>query len=136
MTDTRLSVYNVLDYHKKKYLDYDELKIFCDDNGLEAVKKVKEGVFEYTSINELHELTKMKYDNTNNQIEGLIFRLKTNWWVGVSKSLKNNNENNDECNIEFGARFSFKIINNDYLINKHGEENLKMGLVRESETKR
>ena len=94
------AVFNIYDYQDKKYLDYDALCAFCKENSLPMVEVIVEGDNFNYSLSELKELSKGNYKNTKNPREGLVFRLKSNWNDLVFK------------------RFSFKIINDDYLLNK------------------
>ena len=87
---------NIIDNH---YLDFDELVEMCEKMDLEMVDVVEEGIFNYKTVEELIEKSKGLYPGTNCPREGLVYRLKKDW-----------NTN--------GKRFSFKVINDDYLLLK------------------
>jgi RNA ligase (TIGR02306 family) len=97
--DLDFAVFNVYDYVNKRYLDYEEILTYCKDNSLPYVQVMVEGDnFEF-DLNKLKELSKGNYPETENPREGLVFRLKTSW--------SGNN-----------YRASFKIINDDFLLQK------------------
>ena len=91
-------VFNIKNIRDDYYLGFDELVKTCKDLGLPMVKVVEEGIFNYNSVEKLIEKSKGYYPGTNNFREGLVYRLKNDW-----------NKN---------KRYSFKVINDDYLINK------------------
>lgn len=92
-------VFNVYDYEDKKYLDYQQVIDFCKSNGLNFVDVILEGEsFDY-DIEKLKELSKGFYKGTKNHREGLVFRLKNNFWTNYERA-------------------SFKIINDDFLLQK------------------
>jgi RNA ligase (TIGR02306 family) len=87
---------NIIDNH---YLDFDELVEMCEKMDLEMVDIVEEGIFKYKTVEELIEKSKGLYPGTNCPREGLVYRLKKDWNIN-------------------GKRFSFKVINDDYLLLK------------------
>lgn len=98
--DLTFVVFSVYDYNNKKYLDLEEAQKFCKENKLDFVEVVLEGEsFDY-DIEKLKEVCKGFYKGTDNHREGLVFRLKKDFYTDK-------------------ARASFKIINDDYLLNKN-----------------
>ena len=97
INEIKIAVFTIRDIIKNKYLDFEELKETCKILDLPMVEVIEEGIFNYT-IEELIEKSKGDYPNTNHKREGLVYRIKENW-----------NDGNE--------RFSFKVINNEYIIN-------------------
>lgn len=93
-------VFNVYDIEDQKYLDYQKAIDFCKENKLNFVEVVLEGDSFDFDIDQLKELSKGLYKGTNINREGLVFRLKDNFWKDTED------------------KASFKIINDDYLMNK------------------
>lgn len=135
--ETKLVIFNIYDSSINKYLDYNEIELFCSKNNLDIVEKIEEGdSFKY-SIEELQEKTKGYYKGTTNQREGLVYRLKTDWFnIGKArtqnkkeKNRKDKNNDNSDDDIRNSKnvdkkevavpRYSFKIVNNEYLSLKH-----------------
>ena len=83
-------VFNVYDIQTGRRLWIDEMIELCNICGLKHVPVEEKGYFNFSSIEELLNKSKGKYQNTKNNREGLVFRLKN----GIS----------------------FKVINNEYLI--------------------
>jgi RNA ligase (TIGR02306 family) len=97
--DKMLAVFNIYSHSQRRCLDYDELVEVCRKIELPYVKELIRGdSFKY-SIEELFDLVKGNYEGTQNQREGLVFRLQKNWYMP-------------------SLRASFKIISNDFLVNK------------------
>ena len=95
--DKSIAVFNVHSISQKRCLDYDEMVSVCEKLELPVVQLLERGdSFKYT-IDDLFEVVKGNYPETENQREGLVFRLANNWY-----------------SPQFRA--SFKIISNDYLI--------------------
>lgn len=91
-------IFNVYDIDNQKYSDYESMKLVIRELGLECVTVINTGLFNYT-LEELLELAKGKYKNTNNNREGIVIRPIREEY---SETLK--------------GRMSFKVINNDYLL--------------------
>lgn len=90
-----LFVFIIYDQNNKRYFTYDERVEFCNIYGLKHVDLALRGNwFDFTTVNQLQDLTDRKYFNTRNQIEGLVFEL--------------DNFINKRC--------SFKVISNKYLL--------------------
>ena len=97
--DKMLAVFCVYSRSQKRCLDYDEMVQVCETLELPCVKVLERGdCFKYT-LEELYEIVKGNYEGTNNQREGLVFRLAKNWYRP-------------------NVRASFKIISNDFLVKK------------------
>ncbi len=102
--DLKFVVFNAKDLIEGKYLDLQELESLCKQLELPMVDVIEKGDnFNYT-VGELKNISKGYYPNTKNVREGLVFRLQKNWHCG-------------------GKRYSFKIINDDFLLKKEGKEN-------------
>lgn len=97
--ELQFAVFNVFDMEEKKYLDLKDALAFCSKHKLPFVDIILKGDSFNLSIEELKKLSKGNYKNTKNPREGLVFRLMDSW--------------NDKM-----IRSSFKIINDDYLLNK------------------
>ena len=94
--DKQLAVFNIMSLTQNRCLDYDEMVDVCKEMGLPYAETVERGEsFNYT-IDELLEKAKGVYVGTQNNREGLVFRLAKFWDTP-------------------GIRASFKVINNDYL---------------------
>lgn len=93
-----LFVFNIFDTVNRRYFTLDEQLSFCEKFGLKHVPIVWRGIFERKEINELLEMAKGNYDGTQNPREGLVFR-------PVIPATTNK-----------GERLSFKVINNDFLL--------------------
>jgi RNA ligase (TIGR02306 family) len=94
----KIAVFTIKDLTEGRFLDYDEFCAKCKELDLPMVEVMEEGdSFNYT-IDELKVKSKGVYVNTKNPREGLVFRLKSDWY-GTKRA-------------------SFKIINDDYLVKK------------------
>lgn len=94
--DLKMAVFTIKDLIENRYLDLDEMDKFCKENELPMVEIIERGdKFDY-DVKQLIEKAKGFYPGTEIPREGLVFRLTNNWF-------KN-------------GRYSFKIINNDYLL--------------------
>ena len=95
--ENKFLVFNVWDIDKQKYFDYSDMIVFCNLYNLETVPLIKYPHFLPHTMEEWIETAKGKYEDTNNNREGIVVRpsIETN-----SKALK--------------GRLSFKVINNDY----------------------
>lgn len=103
LAEPTLYVFNIWDIVNSKYLDYEEFRELCQDLGLTKVPTIEEGLdFHYTQ-EELLELAKGKYPNTSNDREGIVVRAQKETYC---RGLSNN-------------RMSFKVLNNDYLLNEY-----------------
>jgi len=97
MKELKFAVFNVYSSSQKRGLDYDELVKVCTDMDLPYVAVIDRGdSFKYT-MDDLFALVKGNYEGTNNQREGIVFRLAKNWYGQNSRA-------------------SFKIISNDFLL--------------------
>eukprot|EP00340_Litonotus_pictus_P013119 CAMPEP_0170536906 /NCGR_PEP_ID=MMETSP0209-20121228/102411_1 /TAXON_ID=665100 ORGANISM="Litonotus pictus, Strain P1" /NCGR_SAMPLE_ID=MMETSP0209 /ASSEMBLY_ACC=CAM_ASM_000301 /LENGTH=349 /DNA_ID=CAMNT_0010838325 /DNA_START=960 /DNA_END=2010 /DNA_ORIENTATION=- len=127
LQEQRLVIFNVFDSFNERYLDYEEMKAFCEHNSLSPVKLIDSGESFNYSVDKLQEKTKGFYEGTTNQIEGLVYRLKHNWFRYDKELIKNLilqgkvDKELDSIAVN-GIRFSFKIVNNEYLLKKHEEE--------------
>jgi len=106
-------VYNVYDFVKGEYLDYDSMKQFCDDLGLEMVPIIDAHFILdefYSNVPNLLTLAEgVTYLNTNPETgagpkrEGIVIRP-----VKEQREMIRGSE----------QRFSFKIISNEYLLDE------------------
>jgi RNA ligase (TIGR02306 family) len=96
--EIKLAVFTIKNIIDNYYLDFKELVQVCKDMDLPMVEVVEEGVFKYKTVEEMVEKSKGLYPGTNYPREGIVYRLKENW-------------NKDKI------RASFKVINDDYLVN-------------------
>lgn len=92
-----IAIFTIKNIKNNYYLGLDEMRKVCKELDLPMVEVVEEGVFNYKTVEELIEKSKGNYPGTNGPREGLVYRLKEGW------------------NID-GKRFSFKVINDDYLL--------------------
>lgn len=77
----------------------------CEKLDLPMVEITEKGDnFNYT-LEDLKNLSKGFYEKTTNYREGLVFRFQKGWFVSTKE------------------KYSFKIINDDYLVKKHRNEN-------------
>lgn len=97
--DKSLAVFNIYSISQKRCLDYDELVETCAKLDLPTAKLFERGDSFNYSLEDLHGLVKGNYEGTENQREGLVFRLAKNWYTPQ-------------------LRASFKIISNDFLVGK------------------
>lgn len=97
--DNKIVIFCIKDLVKNYYLGMEEMIDVCKALDLPMVEIVEVGdSFNYT-LDELIEKSKGIYPGTNIPREGLVYRLQKNW-------------NTEE------KRYSFKVINNDYLLLK------------------
>jgi RNA ligase (TIGR02306 family) len=97
MNSIAIAIFTVYDMETKTYLNFQETIDFCTKFDLPMVEVIDKGdEFNY-SIDDLKKLSKGCYTGTKNAREGLVFRLQENW-------------------IDKYNRYSFKIINDDYLM--------------------
>ena len=97
VSELKLAVFTIKDIKNNYYLGYDEMVKLCKEMDLPMVEVIEEGVFNYKTVEELIAKSKGNYPGTDGPREGLVYRLKQDW-------------NKD------GKRYSFKVINDDYLI--------------------
>ena len=95
--ELKIAIFTIKDVKNNYYLGYDEMVKLCKEMDLPMVEVIEEGVFNYKTVEELLVKSKGNYPGTERPREGLVYRLKQDW-------------NKD------GKRFSFKVINDDYLI--------------------
>ena len=95
--DLRFVVFTIKNIKSNYYLGLEEMRKVCKILNLPMVEVIEEGIFNYRTVEELLYKSKGEYRGTGNPREGLVYRLKEDW-------------NKD------GKRFSFKVINDDYLI--------------------
>ena len=93
----KLFVFNIYDYNANKYLSLYEMVEFCIDNGLPFVPFVVETIAEKWTVDGVVEMSKGKYEGTENEREGIVVRLVDNVFSDA-----------------IGGRMSFKVINPDY----------------------
>lgn len=82
-----------------RYATFEEFKQVAKDLGLKTVPLIKPFMFENQTVQSLLELSKGKYEGTENNREGIVIRPLT---VCHSETL--------------GGRLSCKVINNEYLL--------------------
>jgi RNA ligase (TIGR02306 family) len=87
-------VFNVFDINKGHYYSFHDMMNFCKIFDLKTVPILNNDIFIEQNLEELLELAKGKYEGTNNDREGIVIR-----------SMET-----------IPTRYSFKIINNDYLL--------------------
>ena len=97
VSELKLAVFTIKDIKNNYYIEYDEMAELCKEKDLPMVEVIEEGVFNYITVEELIAKSKGNYPGTDGPREGLVYRLKQDW-------------NKD------GKRYSFKVINDDYLI--------------------
>ena len=97
LKEKRLAVFTIKSLSLNRCLDYDEMVETCKELDLPYAEAIVRGDNFNFSLDELIELAKGKYQDTENEREGLVFRLAKYW--------------DTPC-----IRASFKVINNDYLI--------------------
>lgn len=105
IADKRLAIFNVFDITRYSYYDYEGFRLIVDRLGLNTVPILNENYIINDNINELVELSKGKsVINKERLREGIVIRPLT--------------EKVDlQMSSGFGnGRFSFKVINPDYLI--------------------
>lgn len=91
-------VFDVFDIDTQRYLDFKDMQAVIKDLDLQMVPIDKVCMFDFT-LEQLLEMAKGKYPNTNNNREGIVIRPTTNVY---SHALK--------------GRLSIKAINNEYLL--------------------
>lgn len=97
--EVQLAVFTMFNIHERTYLSLDEALLLCKEMNLEHVEVIQTGAaFDFT-IGQLLEMAKGKYKNSTYHREGLVFRLRNKQYVD-------------------GMRASFKVINNDYILEK------------------
>lgn len=96
--DLSFVVFTIKNIKNNHYLGLEEMRKVCKELDLPMVEVVEEGVFNYKTVESLLEKSKGNYPGTDRPREGLVYRLKEDW-------------NKDD------KRMSFKVINDDYLIN-------------------
>ena len=97
VNERKIAVFNIKNIKNNYYLGMDELIKVCKELDLPMVEIVEEGIFNYKTVDELVQKSKGLYPGTQHPREGLVYRLKEHW-----------NEGHKRC--------SFKVINDDYLI--------------------
>jgi RNA ligase (TIGR02306 family) len=94
--EVKMAVFNIKDLIDNRYLDMEELIEVCNKLELPMVDIIEKGDSFNYDMPSLKKLSKGTYPKTNNQREGLVFRLQNGWH-----------------NLQ---RYSFKIINDDFLL--------------------
>lgn len=94
----QLHLFQVFDIDQHKYLNYNEFIRVSSELGLQTVETIYFGVFNFT-LEQLLEMAKGKYKNTQNNREGIVIRPVEETF---SETLQ--------------GRMSFKVINNDFLL--------------------
>lgn len=97
VSDLQFVVFSIFDMNKKLYSNLSELRHFCEKMNLNMVDIVYSGDNFDFDIPQLLDLSKGYYVNTKNHREGIVVRLQ-------------------DCSAIDGKRYSFKVINNDYLL--------------------
>jgi len=98
LTEIDFFVFNVYDIKIGKYLDYEDLIMFCNAVGLKTVPIIGKYNFNYT-MDELIEMARGKYEGTDCNREGIVIRPLINCYSNI-----------------LGTKLSIKVINNDYLL--------------------
>jgi len=99
--DLCLSVFSIFDFDTQKFVDMQELIDICQKLDLQMVEIIEKGDSFNYNMHQLKEKSKGLYEGTTNFREGLVFRLQKNW------------HDHDKS-----SRCSFKIINDDFLLDK------------------
>lgn len=94
----QLHLFNIYDVDNQKYLDYEEFILIASMIGIPVVETIYFGKFNF-NLEQLLEMAKGKYPNTNNNREGIVVRPIEETF---SETLR--------------GRLSFKVINNEYLL--------------------
>ena len=98
--EVKIAIFCIKDIINNKYLGMQEMIDVCKELDLPMVEIIEKGdSFDYT-LEQLLEKSKGKYPGTEQNREGLVYRLQENW------------------NTVEGGRMSFKVINDDYLLTK------------------
>lgn len=95
--DLCFNVFSTYDLKEKRWHDMTEIKTICENVRLDMVEIVYTGDNFNFNIKELLKLAQGNYNGTKNPREGLVFRYTNKWFTD-------------------DHRYSFKIINNDYLL--------------------
>ena len=94
LSNQELYIFNVVEIDTQRYLSVDEMELFCDKNNLKMVPVLDKDIVLSDSVIDWVELAKGKSKlNPNIMREGIVVR------------------NNDD-----GLRFSFKVINPNFLL--------------------
>lgn len=105
MQDQDFFVYNVFDITKQEYLDYDAMKLFCEERGLSLVPLIDSNFYIdefYTKAENLLAMAEgASYLNESVRREGIVIRPIVEKKEMIGGSLQ---------------RFSFKVISNSYLL--------------------
>lgn len=102
LSTLKLFIFNVYDIDKQSYFDYEDMIAFCKDLELPTVQIIDNNVmFKSITIDELLQLAKGTYACGNPQ-EGIVIRPHV------------------EETLHGLGRFSFKVVNNDFLL-KYGD---------------
>lgn len=94
-----LMVFNVYDINEGRYLGYVEFIAFCEENKLKTVPILETGVFTYSTVDDLLEKARGVYPLSNKHQEGIVIRPIIEFRSTV-----------------LDGRASFKVINNDFLM--------------------
>lgn len=103
LKEDELFVYNIWNIDEQRYCGYEEFKKICKELGLKTVRTLWEGTFNFT-LDELVEIAKGKYPNTNTNREGIVVRPKEECY---SETITN-------YSSELRGRMSFKVMNIEY----------------------
>lgn len=104
LNDQKLYIFNIFDIKEQKYFDFYELLTFCKDNNLTTVPIINSEFALNNSVENLLDIANGKSVLNSDVIrEGLVFRPL--------------NEEIEEVN-GVRQRFSFKVISNEYLLNR------------------
>lgn len=99
LKEHQVFLFNVFNISEARYLNFTEFVTFTQKIGMQTVPIENECfVFDFT-VEELLEIVRGKYPNTNNEREGLVFRPLE-----------------EVVSTILGGRMSFKVINNEYLL--------------------
>lgn len=102
LSEKEIRVFDVYDIDSQKYFNYDDLAWFCRHHDLPQVKTLTDiFVFDKNKHNleYMLNMTKQVYDNTNNQIEGLVYTPII-----------------EKHSFHMNSRLRFKVINPEYLL--------------------
>lgn len=104
LTEFKFFCFNVYDIKANKYLDYEDLISFCNEYDIQHVPIINNNfiINDSTTVDDLVNLSMLKYDSSGKDAEGIVVRSKKENWIYIPKKWNN--------------RISFKVINPLYLL--------------------
>jgi len=124
MKATSIAVFNVFDINEKRFYDLDQMEKFCQEYDLPMVHVLEKGdKFNYTTIDELLEKVKGNYEGTEHPREGVVYRTQKDFHIvydeeEVCDKLAGVSNEQKQLYLDNLRRMSFKVINNEFLLNK------------------